>query len=87
MDTEDRELFVEKLDEINVKTIKSEACENIEQARKAAAELGYPVIIRAAYALGGLGSGFADNEEELNKLAEKAFSFSPRPLRQLYHSL
>ena len=80
MDTEDRELFVEKLDEINVKTIKSEACENIEQARKAAAELGYPVIIRAAYALGGLGSGFADNEEELNKIAEKAFSFSPQVL-------
>ena len=80
MDTEDRELFVQKLDEINVKTIKSEACENIEQIRKAAAELGYPVIIRAAYALGGLGSGFADNEEELNKLAEKAFSFSPQVL-------
>ena len=80
MDTEDRELFVEKLDELNVKTIKSEACENIEQTRKAAAELGYPVILRAAYALGGLGSGFADNEEELNKLAEKAFSFSPQVL-------
>ena len=80
MDTEDRELFVQKLDEINVKTIKSEACENIDQTRKAAAELGYPVIIRAAYALGGLGSGFADNEEELNKLAEKAFSFSPQVL-------
>ena len=80
MDTEDRELFVEKLDEINVKTIKSEACENIEQTRKAAAELGYPVIIRAAYALGGLGSGFADNEEELDKIAEKAFSFSPQVL-------
>ncbi len=80
IDTEDRELFVEKLNEIDVKTIKSEACENIEQARKAAAELGYPVIIRAAYALGGLGSGFCDNEEELNKLAEKAFSFSPQVL-------
>ena len=80
MDTEDRELFVQKLDEINVKTIKSEACETIEQTRKAAAELGYPVIIRAAYALGGLGSGFADNEEELDKLAEKAFSFSPQVL-------
>ena len=80
MDTEDRELFVQKLDEINVKTIKSEACETIEQTRKAAADLGYPVIIRAAYALGGLGSGFADNEEELNKLAEKAFSFSPQVL-------
>ena len=80
MDTEDRELFVEKLNEINVKTIKSEACENIEQARKAAADLGYPVILRAAYALGGLGSGFCDNEEELDKLAEKAFSFSPQVL-------
>ena len=80
IDTEDRELFVEKLDEIGVKTIKSEACETMEQTRKAAAELGYPVIIRAAYALGGLGSGFADNEEELVKIAEKAFSFSPQVL-------
>ena len=80
MDTEDRELFVQKLDEINVKTIKSEAVENIEDARRAAKELGYPVIIRAAYALGGLGSGFCDNEEELNVLAEKAFSFSPQVL-------
>ena len=80
MDTEHRELFVQKLDEIDVKTIKSEACETMEQTCKAAAELGYPVIIRAAYALGGLGSGFADNEEELVKLAEKAFSFSPQVL-------
>ena len=80
IDTEDRELFVKKLDEIDVKTIKSEACETIEQARKAAKELGYPVILRAAYALGGLGSGFCDNEDELNKLAEKAFSFSPQVL-------
>ena len=80
IDTEDRELFVEKLNEINVSTIKSEACETIEAARKAAKELGYPIIIRAAYALGGLGSGFCDNEEELNKLAEKAFSFSPQVL-------
>ena len=80
IDTEDRELFVEKLNEIDVKTIKSEACENIEQARHAAKMLGYPVIIRAAYALGGLGSGFCDNEEELNKLAEKAFAFSPQVL-------
>ncbi len=80
MDTEDRELFVERLDEIGVKTIKSEACSDIEQACKAAAELGYPVIIRAAYALGGLGSGFCDNEEELRKLAEKAFAFSPQVL-------
>lgn len=80
MDTEDRELFVRKLDEIDVKTIKSEAVANIEDARRAAKTLGYPVIIRAAYALGGLGSGFCDNEEELNKLAEKAFSFSPQVL-------
>ena len=80
MDTEDRELFVERLDEINVDTIKSHACEDIESARRAASELGYPVIIRAAYALGGLGSGFCDNEEELNRLAEKAFSFSPQVL-------
>ena len=80
MDTEDRELFVDRLNEIDVKTIKSEACETIEQARNAAAQLGYPVIIRAAYALGGLGSGFCDDEEELNKLAEKAFSFSPQVL-------
>ena len=80
MNTEDRELFVERLDEIDVKTIKSEACEDIVQARKAAKMLGYPVIVRAAYALGGLGSGFADNEEELNTLCEKAFSFSPQVL-------
>ena len=80
MDTEDRELFVERLNEIDVKTISSEACENITQARRAAAALGYPVIIRAAYALGGLGSGFCDNEEELDRIAEKAFSFSPQVL-------
>ena len=80
MNTEDRELFVEQLNEIDVKTIKSEACENVEEARKAASTLGYPVIVRAAYALGGLGSGFADDEAELNKLCEKAFSFSPQVL-------
>lgn len=80
MDTEDRELFVHKLDEIDVKTIKSEAVSTVADARRAAMELGYPVIIRAAYALGGLGSGFCDNEEELNVLAEKAFSFSPQVL-------
>ncbi len=80
IDTEDRELFVRKLDEIGVKTIKSEAVENIADARRAAKELGYPVIIRAAYALGGLGSGFCDNEAELDILAEKAFSFSPQVL-------
>lgn len=80
MDTEDRELFVQKLNEIDVKTIKSEAVENAADARRAAKELGYPVIVRAAYALGGLGSGFCDNEEELNVLVEKAFAFSPQVL-------
>jgi len=80
IDTEDRELFVERLDEIGVNTIKSHACATIEEARAAAASLGYPVILRAAYALGGLGSGFCDNEPELDKLAEKAFSFSPQVL-------
>ena len=80
MDTEDRELFVHRLNEIGVKTIRSEAVETLEDARRAARELGYPVIIRAAYALGGLGSGFCDNETELDALAEKAFSFSPQVL-------
>lgn len=80
IDTEDRELFVDKLNEIDVKTIKSEAVENAEDARRAARELGYPVIVRAAYALGGLGSGFCDNEEELDLLVEKAFAFSPQVL-------
>ncbi|MDR3261201.1 MAG: carbamoyl-phosphate synthase (glutamine-hydrolyzing) large subunit, partial [Tannerella sp.] len=80
IDTEDRDLFVRRLNEIQVKTIQSEAVETPEDARRAAKELGYPVIIRAAYALGGLGSGFCDNEEELNVLVEKAFSFSPQVL-------
>ena len=80
IDTEDRELFVEKLDQIDVKTIKSHAAESLEQAKSAAAELGYPVIIRAAYALGGLGSGFCDNERELEETCEKAFAFSPQVL-------
>ncbi|WP_277113397.1 carbamoyl-phosphate synthase (glutamine-hydrolyzing) large subunit, partial [Bacteroides stercorirosoris] len=80
IDTEDREIFVQKLDQIHVKTIQSEAVENAADARRAAATLGYPVIVRAAYALGGLGSGFCDNEEELNVLVEKAFSFSPQVL-------
>ena len=80
MDTEDRELFVRKLDEIDVKTIKSEACETMEQSLQAANHLGYPVIVRAAYALGGLGSGFANNDDELRTLCEKAFSFSPQVL-------
>lgn len=80
MDTEDRELFVKKLDEINIKTIKSEAVNSIADAKQAAAELGYPVIVRAAYALGGLGSGFCDNEEELVALVEKSLAFSPQVL-------
>ncbi len=80
MNTEDRDLFVGKLNEIDVKTIKSHAVENIEDARRAAADLGYPIIIRAAYALGGLGSGFCDNEAELDELCAKAFSFSPQVL-------
>ena len=80
MDTEDRELFVNKLDEIDVKTIKSEAVSSVADAVAAADALGYPVIVRAAYALGGLGSGFCDNEEELRTLVEKALSFSPQVL-------
>ncbi len=80
MDTEDRELFVKKLDEIDVKTIKSHAVETIEDAVKAASELGYPIIVRAAYALGGLGSGFCDNEQELRTLAEKALAYSSQLL-------
>ena len=80
IDTEDREIFVEKLNEIDVKTIDSTACENKEEALKAAEKLGYPVILRAAYALGGLGSGFCDNAEELSRLADKAFAFSPQVL-------
>ena len=80
MDTEDRELFVKKLDEIDVKTIKSEAVNSVSDALEAANQLGYPVIVRAAYALGGLGSGFCDTPEELITLTEKALSFSPQVL-------
>ena len=80
IDTEDRDLFVRRLDEIGVKTIKSEACSTVKEVQRAARELGFPVILRAAYALGGLGSGFCDNEDELLKQAEEAFSFSPQVL-------
>ena len=80
IDTEDRDLFVKRLDEIGVKTIKSEACNTIKEVQKAAHELGFPVILRAAYALGGLGSGFCDNDEQLLAQAEEAFSFSPQVL-------
>ena len=80
MDTEDRELFVNKLDEIDVKTIKSEAVSSVADSVNAANALGYPVIVRAAYALGGLGSGFCDTEAELTTLVEKALSFSPQVL-------
>ena len=80
MDTEDRDLFVKKLDEIEVNTIKSHSAESMEEAREAAHNLGYPLIVRAAYALGGLGSGFVDNDEQLEEICEKAFSFSPQVL-------
>ncbi len=80
IDTEDREKFVEKLDEIGVKTIKSEAVTSVAEAKRVAHELGYPVIIRAAYTLGGLGSGFCDNDDELDTLASKAFTYSPQIL-------
>lgn len=80
MDTEDRELFVHKLDQIDVKTIKSEAVTTVADAKRVANELGYPVIIRAAYTLGGLGSGFCDNDQEMDALASKAFTYSPQVL-------
>ena len=80
IDTEDRDLFVRRLDEIGVNTIKSEACSTVEEVQRAAHALGFPVILRAAYALGGLGSGFCDNEDELLAQAEEAFSFSPQVL-------
>ena len=80
IDTEDRDLFVRRLDEIQVKTIRSHAAASVQEALAAAAEVGYPVILRAAYALGGLGSGFCDNPEELQAAAEKAFAFSPQVL-------
>ena len=80
IDTEDRDLFVRRLDEIGVKTIRSQACSSIDEVRQAASELGFPVILRAAYALGGLGSGFCNNDDELQAQAEEAFSFSPQVL-------
>ncbi len=80
IDTEDRDIFVKKLDEINVKTIKSEAVTTVADARRVANELGYPVILRAAFTLGGLGSGFCDNDEELETVAGKAFSYSGQVL-------
>jgi len=80
INTEDRELFVNRLDEIDVKTIKSVAVENMKDAHKAAEMLGYPIIVRAAYALGGLGSGFCNNTQELQSLAEKAFNYSTQLL-------
>lgn len=80
IDTEDREAFARRMEEINVKIIRSHAVETMEEAREAAKELGYPVILRAAYALGGLGSGFCDNEEELNELAQKSFAYSSQVL-------
>lgn len=80
MDTEDRDLFIRKLNEINVNTIKSFAVTTVDEAAVSAADLGYPVIIRAAYTLGGQGSGFCNNEDELRKMADKAFSYAPQIL-------
>ena len=80
MDTEDRELFVRKLDEIDIKTPRSIAVQGVEQSIEAAAKLGFPVIIRAAYTLGGQGSGFASNPDELRNLATKAFSYTSQIL-------
>ena len=80
IDTEDRERFVQKLDEIKVLTIRSHAATSRQEAREAAATIGYPVIVRAAYALGGLGSGFCDNEAELDAVTAKAFTFSGQVL-------
>ncbi len=80
IDTEDREAFVERMEEIGIKIIRSSAVNSVEEAAAAARDLGYPVILRAAYALGGLGSGFCDNEEQLIALAEKSFSYSPQVL-------
>ena len=80
MDTEDRDLFVKKLDQIDVKSIQSFAAGTMDDACRAAATLGYPIIVRAAYALGGLGSGFCNNEEELRALATKAFNYSDQLL-------
>jgi carbamoyl-phosphate synthase large subunit len=80
INTEDRQIFSDILHEIDVLTPRSVACDTIEKAREAAKKLGFPLIIRAAYTLGGLGSGFCSNEEELNKLAENAFSYSPQIL-------
>ena len=76
IDTEDRELFVKKLDEIDVKTPRSIAVSCVDDALDAAEKLGFPVIIRAAYTLGGQGSGFASNLDELKALAAKAFSYT-----------
>ena len=80
MYTEDRDLFVKKLDEIQLKTPVSQAVENMQDALAAARRIGYPVMIRSAYALGGLGSGICPNEEKFIELAESAFTFSPQIL-------
>jgi carbamoyl-phosphate synthase large subunit len=80
MDTEDRDLFIRKLNEIDVKTIRSFAVTKVEEAVTAATDLGYPVIIRAAYTLGGQGSGFCNNEDEVRRMADKAFSYAPQIL-------
>jgi len=80
IDTEDRDRFVQRLNEIEVKTIQSQAVNNLADAHKAAERLGYPIIIRSAYSLGGLGSGFCDNPDDLDKLGSKAFAMAPQIL-------
>ena len=80
MYTEDRDLFVKKLDEIDIKTPVSQAVETMDDAIKAANKIGFPVMIRSAYALGGMGSGICKDETELHTLAESAFTYSPQIL-------
>ena len=80
MDTEDRDLFVKKLTEVDLKVPQSHAVENMDDALKAATSLGYPVMIRSAYALGGLGSGICPDEETFRRIAESAFTFAPQIL-------
>jgi len=80
MNTEDRDLFVKELNKVDLKVPVSHACENMEEAVDAARKIGYPIMIRSAYALGGLGSGVCNTEEEFKEIAESAFTFAPQVL-------
>ena len=80
MNTEDRDLFVKELNKVDLKVPVSHACENMEEAVDAARKIGYPIMIRSAYALGGLGSGVCKTEEEFKEIAESAFTFAPQVL-------